>query len=216
MYINFRKVNPNKFYLFISIILATIFLSIVFMYWGQTIALASAIGTVIAAVATWQAAREAAKSAEIARQSMDATKELGQQTLKETQMANQRTAFESRYTMLLAHHDHYHQQLCDCLDTHWQRNNELETFGVDKSQIDEIGIFFDKSIYAENPNDCFSFLTGHQIISRYMRVLYHLLKFVYENASFNQNEKIRFQKNYTSPVRSTIRNPQSAMMCYCS
>ena len=55
---------------------------------------------------------------------MDATKALGLETLKETQMANQRTAFESRYTMLLAHHDHYPPQLCDYLDTYWQHNND--------------------------------------------------------------------------------------------
>jgi len=172
----------------------------------QRIALVSAIGTIVAAYAAWQAAREAAKSAEIARESMNATKELGLETLKETQMANQRTAFESRYTMLLAHHDHYHQQLCDYLDTYWHKNKVSEITEEEKLRIGEIENFFSKSIYAESPNDCFSFLTGHQIISRYMRVLYHLLKFVYENGAFKESEKIRFQKNYTSPVRSTIRN----------
>lgn len=198
-----QRINPKKTFIYVII-----FLVILFSVDGteQRIALASAIGTIVAAYAAWQAAREAAKSAEIARESMNATKALGLETLKETQMANQRTAFESRYTMLLAHHDHYHQQLCDYLDTYWQNNNELEKTDVNESQIDEIEKFFDKSMYADHPNECFSFLTGHQIISRYMRVLYHLLKFVYENGTFQESEKIHFQKNFTSPVRSTIRN----------
>ncbi|MFP3393567.1 putative phage abortive infection protein, partial [Brevibacillus sp. SIMBA_076] len=70
----------------------------------------------------------------------------------------------------------------------------------------EINAFFDESIYDEKLEGCFSFLTGHQIISRYMRVLYHLLKFVRENGDFNGSDPITFQKNYTSPLRSTIRN----------
>lgn len=179
---------------------------LVYDNWGALLAFATAVATVGAAVATWRAAKKAAESAQIARESMDATMALGQQTLEETRLTNKRTAFESRYTMLLTHHDHYHQQLCDYLDTYWQHNNELKRTDVDESQIDEIKKFFDKSMYAEYPNECFSFLTGHQIISRYMRVLYHLLKFVYENGAFEESEKIRFKKNYTSPVRSTIRN----------
>lgn len=206
MNMGFKIVDPNKFFICFLIALTLLIIIRAFMDWNQAIALASAAGTIIAAYAAWRAAREAAKSAEIARESMDATKALGLETLKETQLANQRTAFESRYTMLLTHHDHYHQQLCDYLDAYWQHNNELERIDVDESQIDEIKNFFNKSMYAEHPNECFSFLTGHQIISRYMRVLYHLLKFVYENGAFEESEKIRFQKNYTSPVRSTIRN----------
>lgn len=210
----YYKFKENKFIdsiiIVFAAVIAVLFISNVIIdsigSWQGIVAIASALGTVWAAVATWLAARKAAESAQIARQSMEYSVDLGKKTLEETQTSNQRTAFESRFTMLLAHHDHYHQQLCGYLDTYWQHNKGLETTDVDESQIDEIEKFFDKSMYAEHPNECFSFLTGHQIISRYMRVLYHLLKFVYENGAFKESEKIRFQKNYTSPVRSTIRN----------
>lgn len=198
-----KKTNAKKIVIYVIISLAVLY-SV--KNTDQRIALASAIGTIVAAYAAWQAAREAANSAKIARESMDATKALGLETLKETQMANERTAFESRYTMLLAHHDHYHQQLCAYLDTYWQKNKLYEMTEADKSWIIEIEKFFYESIYAESPNDCFSFLTGHQIISRYMRVLYHLLKFVREKGQFNGPEHIIFQKSYTSSLRSTIRN----------
>lgn len=172
--------------------------------WSSLVSLASAVGTVWAAIAARQSAKKAAESAEIARESMETTQELGQKTLKETQAANQRAAFESRYAMLLAHHDHYHQQLCDYLDTELKVENKRNEHPVRNKN--EIRTFFEESIYAEKLDDCFSFLTGHQIISRYMRVLYHLLKFVGETKNYNGSDGVSFQKNYTSPLRSTIRN----------
>ncbi|MEJ1268649.1 putative phage abortive infection protein [Pantoea ananatis] len=172
--------------------------------WSSLVSLASAVGTVWAAIAARQSAKKAAESAEIARESMETTQELGQKTLKETQAANQRAAFESRYAMLLAHHDHYHQQLCDYLDTELKVDIKQNEHAVCNKS--EVRIFFDESIYAEKLDACFSFLTGHQIISRYMRVLYHLLKFVGESKNNNGIDGVSFQKNYTSPLRSTIRN----------
>lgn len=108
--------------------------------------------------------------------------------------------------MLLTQHDHYHQQLCIYLDSGWSSKNKKGSADSNHNDDNPVAGFFNKSIYAETLDDCFSFLTGHQIISRYMRVLYHLLKFVRENGDFNGPDNITFQKNYTSPVRSTIRN----------
>ncbi len=173
---------------------------------SSLIAFIVAVATVGAAVATWRAAKKAAESAQIARESMNATMVLGKQTLAESQTTNKRTAFESRYAMLLAQHDHYHQQLCIYLDSGWSSKNKKGSADSNHNDDNPVAGFFDKSIYAEKLDDCFSFLTGHQIISRYMRVLYHLLKFVRENGDFNGPDNITFQKNYTSPVRSTIRN----------
>lgn len=165
-----------------------------------------AVATVGAAVATWKAAKKAAESAEIARESMDASKQLGKQTLEETQRTNRRTAFENRYAMLLAQHDQYHRQLCDYLDTRPLTEKEYKEIGVSRSGQKDIYDFFDKNIHEPTPEACFSFLTGHEIISRYMRTLYHLLRFVSQDCVFEKEESLSTQKNYTSPVRSTIRN----------
>lgn len=166
------------------------FFEVVFDNWSSVAALITTLATTGGAIATWMAAKRAAESAQIARESMEATMHLGSQTLEETQTTNRRTAFESRYTMLLTQHDNYHRQLCDYLD----ENN------------DDVEAFFSEKIYDTTLDTCFSFLTGHQIISRYMRVLYHLLKYVRENCDFSGKDNVSFQKNYTSPLRSTIRN----------
>ncbi|MGR6773628.1 putative phage abortive infection protein [Pectobacterium brasiliense] len=180
----------------------------VFIYEHVTglIALASAAGTVWAAMATWRAAEKAAESAQIARESMDATVILGRQTLEETQRANKRTAFENRYAVLLAQHVQYHRQLCDYLDTGQLSNKKDDNSEKVKSDQKEIHTFFNESIHESTLDSCFSFLTGHEIISRYMRTLYHLLKFVSKECVFNDIKDVYSQKNYTSPVRSTIRN----------
>lgn len=163
---------------------------VVFDNWSSLSTLITTLATTGGAIATWMAAKRAAESAQIARESMEATMHLGSQTLEETQATNRRTAFESRYNMLLAQHDNYHRQLCDYLD---EKKEGVEAF-------------FSKHIYDTNLDKCFSFLTGHQIISRYMRVLYHLLKYVRESGDFSGKDNLKFQKNYTSPLRSTIRN----------
>lgn len=170
------------------------------------IAFASAAGTVWAAMATWRAAEKAAESAQIARDSMDATVILGRQTLEEAQRANKLTAFENRYAVLLAQHAQYHSQLCDYLDTAQLNNRKYDNNEKIESGLEEIHNFFNKSINAPTLDSCFSFLTGHEIISRYMRTLYHLLKFVSQECVFNNIKDVRNQKNYISPVRSTIRN----------
>jgi len=163
---------------------------VIYDNWSSLSTLITTLATTGGAIATWMAAKRAAESAQIARKSMEATMHLGSQTLEETQATNRRTAFESRYNMLLAQHDNYHRQLCDYLD----KNKEA------------VEAFFSKHIYDTTLDKCFSFLTGHQIISRYMRVLYHLLKYVRENGDFSGKDNVKFQKNYTSPLRSTIRN----------
>ncbi|MDG1641110.1 hypothetical protein DA718_25420 [Klebsiella huaxiensis] len=78
----------------------------------QAIALLGVSGAIVAAVATWQAAKEAARSAKIARESMEQSAESARQTLAETQRFNRRSNFENRYALLLAQHNNYHDQVC--------------------------------------------------------------------------------------------------------
>lgn len=207
----YKKKPVHKYILCIVVVIVLFYVVynlLVMMYEHSSgiIAFASAAGTVWAAMATWRAAEKAAESAKIARESMDATVILGKQTLEETQKANKRTAFENRYAMLLSQHDQYHHQLCNYLDTGQLRNRKDESSEKIKSGQNDINIFFTESINASTFDSCFSFLTGHEIISRYMRTLYHLLKFVSQEYVFDDIKDGRSKKNYTSPVRSTIRN----------
>lgn len=179
---------------------------LVYKHWSALATVATAVATVGAAVATWLAARKAAESAQIARESMDATMALGRQTLEETRLTNKRTAFETRYAMLLAQHDQYHRQLCDYLDTGKISPEEYKDSEVITAGQKDIYRFFKESVNAPSLDDCFSFLTGHEIISRYMRTLYHLLKFVDKDCTFIEEDRLSFKRKYTSPVRSTIRN----------
>lgn len=171
--------------------------------WDTTIAFTSATGTVIAAVATWLAAKRAAEGAEIAKKSMEASELAAYKTLQETQLFNRRTSFENRYSILLAQHDQYHKQLCDYID------KEQENFESKKNETKPVIIFFQKVNEADNLKDVFAFLTGHQIISRYMRTLYHLLKYIRYDFHLEHSQNTNFMnemKKYTSPVRSMIRN----------
>ncbi|MFL3528879.1 putative phage abortive infection protein [Citrobacter amalonaticus] len=178
----FLVVDEHEFYLYLN------------DHWDKTVAFASAIGTVIAAIATWLAARRAADGAEIAKRSMEEAGKAAKVTLQETQLYNRRTSFENRYALLLAQHDQYHKQLCDYIDS----EKEMSGSGMK---------FFDDAKKANDCNAVLSFLTGHEIISRYMRTLYHLLKFVKEDFYLDSGEDcIAIQRKYTSPVRSIIRN----------
>ncbi|BBS21752.1 hypothetical protein WP5W18E06_22890 [Klebsiella quasipneumoniae] len=178
------------------------------------IGIASAAGTIVAAFATLQAAKEAAKSAKIAKKSMKASVRSSNKILQETQNSNRRSNFESRYALLLAQHDNYHRQVCDYIDA-WRKENAKEVKLIlndeDKKAIHD---FFNISLLADSLKPCMAFLTGHEIISRYMRILYHLLKFVHSEFYYNNTEpeSIQIMKNYTSPLRSTIRNDVLCMI----
>lgn len=208
------KTGCSGVLIFIFFVLACVIIYRTKFDWASIVAFAGAAGTVCAAIATWRAAKKAAESAQIARESMEHTVELGKKTLKETQTTNRHTAFENRYAMLLAQHDNYHNQLCAYLNTGKISKSEYEQIKLIKGRMptdkeksqQEIYDFFHTSIHQPELDHCLAFLTGHEIISRYMRTLYHLLKFVHRECVFRGANNFEFQKNYTSPVRSTIRN----------
>ena len=171
--------------------------------WDKAVALASALGAVVAAVATWLAANRAADGAEIARQSMVASELAAKATLQETQLFNLRTGFENRYALLLAQHDQYHRQLCEYIDYEQKLHNKLQK----KPSSFPVVNFFDNVSDSHDLKSILAFLTGHEIISRYMRTLYQLLKFVQDDFYIQKNDCIvEEKKKYTSPVRSVIRN----------
>ncbi|MGO4018679.1 putative phage abortive infection protein [Klebsiella michiganensis] len=153
----------------------------------------SALIAGFAAWATWRAAKEASRSADIARQSMEKSTHLANKTLTETQNFNNKNSFENHYTLLLEQHNLYHQQLCNHIDRKGSRD-----------EPNDMTALFENAITPGYLDNTLDVLTGHQIVSRYMRTLYHLLKFVDE--AFYIKDDLRQMKNYTSPLRSAIRN----------
>lgn len=159
----------------------------------------SALIALFAAWATWRAAVQAAKSAKIAREAMQKSEVYAAENLAETREFNRRSSFENRFALLLAQHDQYHRQVCNYIDEnkHFHRPDE----------VNSVTHFFEVDFYATSLKPSLAFLTGHEIISRYMRTLYHLLKYVDENLYESVNiDQLKQKKYYTSPVRSTIRN----------
>lgn len=168
---------------------------------SEIISFITAAAATIGALATWKAAEQARESAKIAKKSMESASEMARKNLDETTRYNRRSAFENRYGLLLAQHNLYHNQLCEYIDK--------QTLNLSTLQNTAIGRFFEDHYTSGSMGHSLSFLTGHQIISRYMRTLYHLLKFI-KNEFYidkvDENKIKREMKNYVSPVRSTIRN----------
>lgn len=166
------------------------------------ISIITAVAATIGAFATWNAARQARESAKIARESMESASEMARKNLDETTRYNRRSAFENRYGLLLGQHNLYHNQLCEYID-------KQKSEASQKSNT-PIVHFFEHDYTSGSMGPSLSFLTGHQIISRYMRTLYHLLKFIknefYIDGDDGDDGISRQMKNYVSPVRSTIRN----------
>lgn len=166
---------------------------------ADLISIITAVAATIGAFATWKAARQARESAIIAKQSMISASEMAKKNLDETTRYNRRSAFENRYGLLLAQHNLYHNQLCEYIDK--QKPEASQTLNT------PIIHFFEHDYTSGSMGPGLSFLTGHQIISRYMRTLYHLLKFIKNEFYIDDGDDIsRQMKNYVSPVRSTIRN----------
>jgi hypothetical protein len=154
----------------------------------------SSVIALFAAWATWLAAKQAARSADIARSSMLASAQAAHETLEETRNFNRRSSFENRYAMLLDQHNIYHQQVCDYIE---REQNNGKSGGVNS--------FFDSARSTGKLEESLAFLTGHTVISRYMRTLYHLLKFV-SDEFYTSDDALRKMKGYVSPLRSAIRN----------
>lgn len=112
-------------------------------------------------------------------------------TLEYSQRTSLREAFVSRYSLLLDQHNQHLKNVCDYLD-----GQESDIFRKSVANNKGVGIA-SKS------------LMGHAIISPYMRILYHLLKHIDDNYYEKDLEGlvlIQKKKEYTSPLRSLIRN----------
>lgn len=150
---------------------------------------------IIQTYSTAAAAVIAALSAAIAVWAMKKNVESSGSLLAETQRTNARQGFEQRYTLLLTQHNALHDELCKHLNTEPQISNE---FGVksplSKWNSDQSGL-----------ERYFYFLTGHPVISPYMRILFHLLKHINDDP-YIVDKSDEEKRVYSSPLRSYIRN----------
>ncbi|MEG1420567.1 putative phage abortive infection protein [Citrobacter sp.] len=148
-----------------------------------------AIATSLAFCATAWAAHEARKSAKAALKAVKTADE----TLSETKNNYRRDIFEKRYSLLLEQHNNQLQNVYNYL---FASSEESKLFSQKVSSEQMV-------IYAA------PYLNGHSIISPYMRTLYHLLKHINENfylSGANHNNLLKKKKEYSSPLRSIIRN----------
>lgn len=144
---------------------------------------------------TAAAALFAAVSAGIAVWAMNRNMESSRSLLAETQRTNARQGFEQRYTLLLTQHNALHDSLCKHLDTEPKICND---YGVKYalSQYNSLQSGLERYFY---------FLTGHPVISPYMRVLFHLLKHINDDP-YVIDKSDEEKRVYSSPLRSYIRN----------
>ncbi|EFH3930429.1 hypothetical protein F9441_20775 [Escherichia coli] len=116
-------------------------------------------------------------------------------TARNAQEMSVRQGFEQRYTLLLTQHNALHDALCEYLNNTQMvvnRNGyELELSGA----IDRYDAL----------EHYFYYLTGHPVISPYMRVLFHLLKHI-NSDPYIMDKTDAEKRRYSSPLRSYIRN----------
>lgn len=146
----------------------------------KVISAIAAIATVIVMYQTVRATKASRRSAFVAFKA-----------LEYSQRISLREAFESRYSLLLDQHNQHLKNVCDFI-----ASQEGDTF---KGLVEENKLVHNAS----------KVLMGHAVISPYMRILYHLLKHIDDNYYENGLEGlvlIQKKKEYTSPLRSLIRN----------
>ncbi|WP_370967998.1 putative phage abortive infection protein [Enterobacter wuhouensis] len=159
------------------------------------------INSIIETYSTAAAAIIAAVSTTVAVKTMKKSSQFSRETLEATQKANARQTFEQRYTLLLTQHNALHAALCTYLDDKPEIKNAYNTsyeFSEYNNSIGGLELYF-------------YFLTGHAVISPYMRILFHLLKHI--NADPYMADKTDSEKRlYSSPLRSCIRNDVSFLI----
>lgn len=161
----------------------------------------SAIGTAWAALAASQSAAVSNKSLEVTERVAHENRRLAEATLKESQATNRRNIFEQRFSLLLEQHNFYHNKVCELIDESLASVNEN---GAKNTESPEYQIFY-KRFDNDSLDFSLKYLTGHKVLSPYMRTLYHLLKFIDEEF-YEPQASIKARKVYSSPLRSVIRN----------
>lgn len=156
----------------------------IFWTWFQANAISiSGLATALAFFATAWAAHEGRKSAKAAFKALKTSED----ALEETRKNYLSDAFNQRFSLLLEQHNAYLEKV----------NNYVST---------DSGWEFIKNIFnSSNHQEAFNSMSGHIILSPYMRILYHTLKFINEDY-FGSKDDVAGRKKYTSLIRSLISN----------
>lgn len=156
----------------------------VFWSWFQTnLSLISGLATALAFLATAWAAYEGRKSARAAFRAV----KISEDALEETRKNYLRDAFNQRFSLLLEQHNTYLEKV----------NNYVRT----KPGWD----FITKTFNSNQHFEAFDAMSGHVVLSPYMRILYHTLKFI-DQDYFGSKDDIVGRRKYTSLIRSLISN----------
>lgn len=156
----------------------------VFRTWiSANIAVIGTLATSLAFFAAlWSAfeARNSANAAFLAVKTAEASLEEARQNFR-------KEAYNQRFSLLLEQHNVYLEKI----------NKFVAS--------DQGWTFVDQIFKTKRHHEAFERLRGHFICSPYMRVLYHLLKFINDDYYGNKND-IQGLKKYSSLVRSLISN----------
>lgn len=116
-------------------------------------------------------------------------------TARNAQEMSVRQGFEQRYTLLLTQHNALHDALCEYLN---KTKMVVNRNGYELELSESIDRYDALEHY-------FYYLTGHPVISPYMRVLFHLLKHI-NSDPYIMDKTDAEKRRYSSPLRSYIRN----------
>lgn len=116
-------------------------------------------------------------------------------TARNAQEMSVRQGFEQRYTLLLTQHNVLHDALCNYLNSTSLKVN-LNGYELELPESNDRNDALEHYFY---------YLTGHPVISPYMRVLFHLLKHI-NSDPYIINKTDAEKRRYSSPLRSYIRN----------
>lgn len=156
--------------------------------------------TIIALYWSYRAVKVAKESTESAQKSTEAahkSTEIAKEALDKAIENAQRDEFVRHFSMLLDQHNAQLEIVKSYLDGMEKKVKEAEQQEGEK--------LLNALIQPISHLEAFNKLRGHRVISPYMRILYHLLKYVSEDF-YIKNTTIEQKKKYTSIVRSLIRN----------
>ncbi|MCU1795018.1 putative phage abortive infection protein [Pectobacterium polaris] len=168
------------------LIFIAILASLIALFWDWFNTNVIVIGTIATSLAFFAAiwtAFEARKSAKAGFLAVKAA----EKSLDESRKNFRKEAFNQRFSLLLEQHNNY--------------LNKVNEYLRSADGWDFLSKVFKEDVHI----DAFNMLKGHFVLSPYMRVLYHLLKFI-EDDYFGDKDDVVGMKKYSSLVRSLISN----------
>ncbi|MBC3214771.1 putative phage abortive infection protein [Serratia fonticola] len=170
----------------VVIFIVGLLLEVLWAFWewiNEHIAIIGTIATTFAFFAMLWSAFETRKSANAAFRAV----KTADASLEEARKNFRKEAFNQRFSLLLEQHNVYLEKINKFVGS------------------DQGWAFVEEIFKAKTHPAAFERLRGHFICSPYMRVLYHLLKFINDDY-YGSKDDIKGRKKYSSLVRSLISN----------